>query len=134
MCTEKEINDNSLKYQNIIKFITILQKNILKLYRKAHNDINVDIQKPIDKVNDYFKNTDTRMNQQEGYYLSSYINFFKELYMLVSHDTVHIEKKQLIYDMFLLLFSYYRGNDLEDSSIKIIQKYLETDVLNKTIN
>jgi hypothetical protein len=129
MCTKKEINDKSLKYKKIIKFITILQKNILKLYKKAYNnDINVDIQKPIDKVNDYFKNTDTQMNKPEGYYLYNYIIFLNQIFGLVSHDTVHINEKQLIYDMFLLLKSYYNKTNLETSSQSIIKKYLRTSV------
>tara|TARA_B110001469_G_scaffold127303_1_gene147642 strand:+ start:1253 stop:3226 length:1974 start_codon:yes stop_codon:yes gene_type:complete len=129
MCTKKEINDKSLKYKKIIKFITILQKNILKLYKKAYNnDINVDIQKPIDKVNDYFKNTDTQMNKPEGYYLYNYIIFLNQIFDLVSHDTVHINEKQLIYDMFLLLKSYYNKTNLETSSQSIIKKYLRTSV------
>jgi len=128
MCTEKEINNKNLNYIKIINFIKILQKNILKLYEEAHNDINVDIRKPIEKVDDYFKNTDTKMGKGENYYLYEYIKFFYTLYNLVSHDTVRINEKQLIYDMILLLNSYYYRNDLETSSQSIIKKYLRTSV------
>jgi hypothetical protein len=126
----EDINDRSLKYLNIVKFFTVLQTNILKLYKKASDEnTNIDISLPIDKVKDYFTNTDNTMGKQKGYYLYYYNNFLNKLYNLMPYEIQYLNENQLFIDMQILLNSYYNNIKLDNSSIIIINRYI-----NKNIN